>query len=85
MKKFAPFALLVMLMASSTLALAQTSSAQNQFSRMPMFSFWGSQATATAPSTQTTLAPQFGQANQNSSLQDFWSLMPMFQFFNFSQ
>lgn len=91
MKKFTAFAFLVMLTASSSLAFAQTATSGSFFSRMPMFSFWGTQATATVPSTQTTLAPQFGQfgqtgqANASASLQDFWSLMPMFQLLNISQ
>jgi len=89
MKKLAAFALVTVLIASASLASAQSASNQNYFSRMPMFSLWGSQATTPATPMAaiagTQAQGQTTSASTNTSFQDFWAQMPMFQFFNFTQ
>lgn len=89
MKKLAAFAFVTVLIASASLASAQSASNQNYFSQMPMFSLWGNQATTNAtPMAGIVGAQAQGQTtpvNSNTSLQDFWSLMPMFQLFSFNQ
>lgn len=89
MKKLATFALVTVLIASASLASAQSASNQYYFSRMPMFSLWGSQTTTTATPMAGIVGTQAqGQTtpeNPNTPLQDFWSLMPMFQLFSFNQ
>lgn len=89
MNKLAAFALVTTLIASASLASAQSASNQNFFSRMPMFSLWGTQATTTATPmvgiVGTQAQGQTTPVNTNTSFQDFWAQMPMFQFFNLSQ
>jgi len=84
-KRLTVCALLFALIASSSLALAQTTTTQNAYSWMPVFSLRGSQAATSANNAATSqVQPQAGAAN-TSALQEFWSLMPMFSFFNFSR
>lgn len=86
MVKLAALALVTTLIASASLVSAQTTSNQNFFSRMPIFSLWGSQATTPMAAIAGTQAQgQTTPVNTNTSFQDFWAQMPMSQFFNLSQ
>jgi len=85
MKKLAAFALVAAMLASASLATAQTTSNQNLFARMPMFSFWGSQASTTATPMVGIGAVPAAPVASGSAFQELWAQMPMLQFFNFTQ
>jgi len=91
MKKLVAFALVAAMLASASLALAQSAPNQTYFSQMPMFSFWGSQASTTATpmvgigTVPAVPAVPAAPVASGSAFQELWAQMPMLQFFNFTQ
>ena len=88
MKKLAALALITALIASASLASAQSASNPNYLSQMPLISPWGSQASTTAtPMAGIAGVQPLGQTapvGVNTSFQGFWAQMPMLQLFNLS-
>lgn len=77
------FVLALALIATASVASAQTTSTVNPWSYTPMAYFWGNQA-VTTPSSATTTTTQVGTpVTSNSALDNLFAFMPMFRFFSY--